>query len=91
MKNVSSVRVLSLSECDWSVREKFSKKTANIELDEYSVLLKVNEDNEEVRVLVKVRDDAIRELLVFTTGDDPAMIQVKGKLKKSDIDKYINS
>ncbi len=91
MKSVKSLRVLSLAECNGSVREKFNKEAAAMSLDGYTTLVRVKEDSEDVRVLIKVKDDAIRELIVFSMGDDPAMIHVKGKLKTSDIEKYINS
>ena len=35
-------------------------------------------------------EDMIRELVIFTTGSDNALIRIKGKISPSDLDRVIN-
>ena len=42
------------------------------------------------KVLVKIKEDMIRELVIFTTGSDNALIRIKGKISPSDLDRVIN-
>ena len=36
------------------------------------------------------KEDMIRELVIFTTGSDNALIRIKGKISPSDLDRVIN-
>ena len=58
--------------------------------DDYETMVSVNEDKDRTRILVKLKDEVIKELVILTTGDDPAMIRIKGNIKPSDVEKVIN-
>ena len=36
------------------------------------------------------KNDTIREIIVLTSGDNHAMVRIKGEIKQEDIDKIIN-
>ncbi len=87
LKGVSSMQVLDLSQCKQSIKEEFAEKSKKIKDQGYETLLQSKEDNEDVRILVKIKDDIIRELIILTSGDDCALVKISGKFSKSDIER----
>ena len=87
---VSGVEVFSFDSCEQAVKDKLNEAIASLKDNDYETMVSVNEDNERTRILVKLKDEVIKELVVLTTGDDPAMIRIKGNIKQSDIEKVIN-
>jgi translation elongation factor EF-G len=87
---ISSVRVLSLEECTADVKQRFNEKALNFNDRAFELFLSENEPNEKVRIHFKIQDDMIREMVIFTLGDNPAMVHIKGKIKPSDIEKMNN-
>jgi len=87
---VNGVEVLSFEECNPSVKERLNTAIASLKDKDYETLLSVNEDTERTKILVKTDGESIRELIVMTSGDDPALVRIKGKIKPSDIENVIN-
>jgi len=91
IKGVNSVKVLDLEECPEKVKERFTKEVAKLNLYGYETWLQAKEDGENVKIIAKMKDDTVRELLVMTTGKgDCALVMIKGKIKKDDIQAIIN-
>jgi len=91
IKGVNSVKVLDLEECSEKVKERFTKEVAKLKLNGYETWLQAKEDGENVKVIAKMKDDIIRELLVMSTGKgDCALVMIKGKIRKDDIQAIIN-
>lgn len=86
---VNGVEVFSFDECDSSVKERLNQAIATLKDGNYEPLVTVNEEKEHTKILVKLQDESIRELIVLTTGDSPAIVRIKGKIKPSDIDSVI--
>lgn len=87
---ISSIRVLSLDECAQDVKERFNNSALNFKDDDYELFVSSNEKEEKVRVFLKFQDNMIREMVVMTMGDSPALIRLKGKIKPSDIENLSN-
>lgn len=83
---LSSIRVLSLGDCSQEVKERFSRTALKFRDDEFELFLNANDDNEKARIFVKIQDQLIREMVIITMGDDPALVHLKGKFRPSDID-----
>jgi DNA repair exonuclease SbcCD nuclease subunit len=86
---VKEVEVLSFDDCNESVKEKLNHAIASLKDDNYETMISVNEGKERTKVLVKLKDESIREIIVLTTGEDPAIIRIKGKIKLSDFEKVM--
>lgn len=88
---IKSMRVLDLESCTTSVKERFSKKVNKLSLNGYDELMRVNDEGEKVRVLMKTKKETIRELLFVCTGkEDCTLVQINGKFTKEDIDQLVN-
>ena len=88
---VKGIEVLSFEECEQSVKERLNNEIASLKDENYETLISVNEEKERTKILVKLKDESIQEIVVLTTGDDPAIVRIKGKIKPSDIDSLINN
>jgi len=88
---VDGVEVYSLEECDSSVKERLNSAIASLKDRNYETMVSVNEEKERTKILVKTEGDSIRELIILTTGDDAALVRIKGKIKPSDIEKVIQN
>lgn len=86
---VEGIEVLSLNECSNSVKENFHSALKKFKDSGYETMVTSNENNSRTRVLVKMKEDIIRELVVFTSGESNALIRIKGKIKASDIDALV--
>lgn len=49
-----------------------------------------NQNGDHTKVLVRIKDDTIRELIVLTVGNNPALVRITGKIKPSDIQSVMN-
>ena len=87
---VSGVEVYSFEECNQSVKDKLHNAIASLKDANYETLVSVNETTERTKVLVKIEGESIRELIVATSGSEPALVRIKGKIKPSDIENVIN-
>lgn len=84
---VDGIEVYDFDECSSEIKEKFSNAARNLKDSEYDTLINNNEDGSRTKVLVKIKDEMIREMVVVTTGDSNALIRIKGKIKPSDIER----
>jgi len=86
---VTGIEVLSFDACEQSVKDKLIKEIASLKDKDYETMVSVNEDKQRAKILVKLKDDMIKEIIVLASGDDIALIRIKGNINPSDIDKVI--
>lgn len=87
---VKGVDVLTLDDCAEEVKERFSAAVRDLEDSDYETMLTSNEGGERTKILVKVEDELIRELVILTVGDDNAFVRIKGKISPEDLDRIID-
>ena len=79
IRKIKSIKVLDLESCTASVKERFNKKVNKLNLKGYDELMRVNDEGEKVRVLMKTKKETIRELLFVCTGkEDCTLVQING-------------
>lgn len=84
---ISSIRVLSLDECTQEVKDRFNESALRFGDKQYELFVSSNEPDEKVRIFLKFQDSMIRNMVIITMGDSPELVQLKGKIKPSDIEK----
>lgn len=87
---VDGIEVLDFSDCAQNVKDRLSSALKNLDDPDYETMVSSNENHSRTKVLIKIKEDMIREMVVFTTGHDNALIRIKGNIKPSDIDRVIN-
>lgn len=90
-KSIRSMKVLDLEDCTSKVKERFTRKVNNLQLSGYETMIQAIENGEKVRILTRMENESIRELLIVCTGNgDCALIQLNGNIKKEDIAELVN-
>lgn len=90
-KSIRSMKVLDLEDCSDRVKARFNEKVNNLQLEGYETMIQSIENGEKVRILTRIEDNTVRELLIVCTGnDDCALIQLNGKIKQEDIAELVN-
>ena len=90
-KGVSGVEVYSFDECSNSVKERFNEAVKNLKDKSYETLVSTSENGERTKVLVKIKNDFISEIVVIAGGNDPALVRIKGKIKPDDVKSVIDN
>lgn len=89
-KGVKSICYLDLGSCPSKVKEDFRQKVN--QLEGYEVLFRGKEDGEMYKLLAKMNNEVIRELIILITGkDDCGLTLMKGKIKKENINGMIGN
>lgn len=87
---VDGIDILSFESCGPKVKERLEASMKDFRDSGYETMVQSNEKGERTKVLVRIKDEQIRELVVLTTGDSPALVRIRGKIKKSDIERMVN-
>ena len=87
---VNGIEIFEFDNCAQEVKDRLSTTIRNLRDPDYETMVTANERDSRTKVLVKIKEDMIRELVIFTTGSDNALIRIKGKISPSDLDRVIN-
>ena len=90
-KGVSGVEVYSLEECDNSVKDSFNAAIKNLKDNSYETLISTSEGGERTKILVKINNDYINEIVVIAGGNSPALVRIKGKIRTDDVQSVIEN
>jgi len=90
-KGVTGVEVFSFEECDMPVKEKLNDAIKNLKDSSYETIVSTTQDGERTKVLVKIKDDYINEIVVIAGGSDPALVRIKGKIKPEDMQDVVEN
>ena len=92
IKKISSMRMLDLGCCSPDTKQRFQNAIANLNTNGYEELVRVNDNGEKTRILTKMKGETICELLILNGGnDDCTIVEIKGKIRTSDLSKLINA
>lgn len=90
IKRVSHLSILNI-ENDPQLCRDFSQRALSLSRNGYETMVNSNEDNEKTLILVKTKNENITEMVVLNIEpNECSLIQIKGKLRPSDIDKLSN-
>ncbi|MDR2498202.1 MAG: DUF4252 domain-containing protein [Tannerellaceae bacterium] len=86
---VNGVEVISLEKADEAVKQRFAEAVGKVRDSGYELMIDARENKQRTRVMARMKADIIQELVVLSFGDNPALIRIKGSIKKSDIDRIL--
>lgn len=87
---VDGIEVLDFSDCAQNVKERLSYAIKDLKDPDYETMVTTNENNSRTKILVNIKEDVIREMVILTSGDGFALVRIKGKIKPSDIERVVN-
>ena len=89
---INSVRIVSTESGNTHTGVSFTSELANvITRGGYEELVKVKSNGDDVLILVKTAGETIREILIVTSGDEEAVIHIRGSLSRRDFDNLSRS
>jgi hypothetical protein len=90
-RGVDEIEVLSFAQCESALKSRLEYAVRSLKDEDYETLLTANGENERTRILVKMNGDEIRELVLLTTGSEPALIRLRGKIRPSDVEHLVKA
>ena len=92
VKKINSVKVLDLYKCASSVKTRFADAVKGLSVKGYEELITANDNNDKVKILAKMKDDKITNLLIISYGQgDCCLVAIKGKFNLDDLTGVVNS
>ena len=88
---VSGVEVFDFEECDQQLKDRLNDAIKNLKDNTYETLVSASEGGERTKILVKIKDDFISEIVIVAGGSEPALVRVTGKIKPDDIQNVVNN
>jgi len=81
-KDIDSLKILVLEDCNASIKKKFAKKNINWEKYGYEPVVVTNEDKENVQIYAKKNGDNFKEIVVRVASgkDEGVLVQVFGNI-----------
>jgi len=89
-KGVTGVEVYAFDECNKQVKDKLNTAINNLKDKAYETLVSTTQGGERTKVLVKIKDDYINEIVVIAGGSDPALVRIKGKIKPEEVQNVVS-
>lgn len=90
IKRVNHITILNIDN-NSQLCQDFAQKAMSLNKNGYETMVNSNEDNEKTLILVKTKNDNITEMVVLDIEpNECSLIQIKGKLRPSDIEKLNN-
>ena len=86
---VQSVDVLELAECSSDTKQHFQEALTAFRDPAFETVITSNETSGRTKVLFKIEEDRIREIVLYTTGNDCNLIHIKGNINPADIEKIV--
>jgi hypothetical protein len=84
-KEVSGIEIFSFEECDKKIKDNFNEAIKNIKDKDYESVIHNSDNGKKTKVLLKIKDDYVHEIVIISGGDDPALIRIRGKMKQDSI------
>ncbi|MDD3787483.1 MAG: DUF4252 domain-containing protein [Petrimonas sp.] len=86
--SISSIKVLSLEDCTPEVKARFNNQARLFRDKRYELFVNSNEKDDKTRIYLRFDKNMVREMVIISMGDEPALISLKGKIRPEDIEKW---
>ena len=87
---VNSIKVLCLEDCSSETLDKYREDIRQLKDSEFEPLVVSNKDGEQSKIMVKIKDNMIREMVICHVDDEVAVVHLKGKIKPEDVAQVVN-
>ena len=91
MKDIRSISVLSLESCNEQVKDAFRTAVGKSPETGLKLLTEVSDESKNLRVLAKMNKKYISQLVIVSTGDEPCLITIRGKIELTDVRKLVST
>jgi hypothetical protein len=89
VKGVKGVELFSFGGCDKKIKKDFNEAIKKLKDNSYDTVITRSEKGKKTKILLKIKDIYVNEIVVMTGGNDPALIRIKGKIKVEDVNDVV--
>lgn len=92
--NISGIEQIDLFDfqpCTRAVKEQFATAVNKVKDAAYETVFTCNNNGRRIRVMIRIRKEVIREVIILITGEKSGLIRILGAIRTSDIDDVIKS
>ena len=82
---VDRVEVLNFEDCNQTTIDNFKDALKTLKDSDFETLLSVNEKDEKIRILVKIEEEYIKELTIFSVDSEISMVRIYGEINPSEV------
>ncbi len=82
---VKSLEVVTLDECKEGYADDLTNTLDNNEFEDFERFVSVNEEGEDIRILTRLDDEYIREMVIFVLDSDVVAVRMAGKIDPSEV------
>ncbi len=86
-----STQACGIELCGPQVKERFADAAGKVKDAAYETLITAKNDHTLTRVMVRMKGEVIREVVILRTGQKNGMIRIRGAIQKRDAEKVIES
>jgi hypothetical protein len=84
---INEIEVYDFDGCEEEVKRKLTNAIRSLKDPRFETLISANEGGDRTKILIRIKGDFIREIIMVSTGDSNALVRLKGKIKPSDFEK----
>lgn len=86
MHCVKSVKMMNMEDCDAALKAEFMAAVRRLNTHDYLEVVGENDGDERSRVMIKMKKNVIREILLFDAGkEDCSFLLIRGKVSPEDL------
>lgn len=89
---IDGQQILYFDKADQKTKDRLNNRISELEMKGYKSMVKANEDNQKVRILIKGNEQEVQGLVFYATDkEDCVFINIDGHIPPSDIDAVVKS
>lgn len=88
---IETIDISNFEDCTPQVKERFAAAVGKVKDPAYETLLTAQRNHTRMRVLIRIKKEMIREIVILTTGQKNSIVRIQGAIKKSEVENVIES
>ena len=91
-KQIDELQILTFEDADQKTKDSFYNRINKLEMKGYEPMVKVNEDGEKVRILIKGNEQEVQSIVILALDhEDCSLIKIDGRINPANIDDIVKS
>ena len=91
-EQIDGLQILAFKDADQKTKDSFYNRINKLEMKGYEPMVKVNEDGEKVRILIKGNEQEVQSIVILALDhEDYSLIKIDGRINPANIDDIVKS
>lgn len=89
--DIETIDIFDFDPCAPPIKERFAAAAVKVNDTAYETLFTAKQSHTVTRVMIRIKEEVVREVVIFRTGQKNGMIRIRGAIRKSKIEEVIKS